>query len=97
MPCAPASRHTVAARTTSGAAPPRELRSTAILLTLTLRTVIGVPPDELAAVAHRRFDRGVGPAPGFGLFAQSPQLLRLPHKRLVARSEELRAGKVGGS
>ena len=40
MPCAPASRHARAARTTSGAWPPRELRSTAILLTLTLSVVI---------------------------------------------------------
>src|SRR3970282_86371 len=40
IPWAPASRQVRAACTTSGKLPPRELRNTAILLTLTLRTVM---------------------------------------------------------
>src|SRR5690606_30148727 len=60
MPWAPASRQARAARTTSGALPPRELRSTATLLTLTLRTVIGAslarhPSKQGRKQARRRF------------------------------------------
>src|SRR6185295_9003300 len=40
MPCAPAAIHACAAAQTSGWSPPRELRSTAILLTFTLSNVM---------------------------------------------------------
>src|SRR6478672_8804839 len=81
MPCAPASRQVRAARTMSGAWPPRELRSTAILLTLTLSTVIA---DWLGA--GRRSSRGRFLrllAARLGLFAQPAQFLRVDQHRFV--------------
>src|SRR5690606_33729214 len=70
MPWAPASRQARAARTTSGALPPRELRNTAILLTLTLRTVIG------ASLARHRSKQGREQARGGFRQAHRPQRLR---------------------
>src|SRR5690349_22639127 len=67
MPWAPASRQARAARTTSGASPPRELRSTATLLTLTLSTAIAgslalqqrrEQPRQRLGQAHRPQRRG---------------------------------------
>src|SRR5688572_25669146 len=51
MPPAPAASAAAAAATMSGSCPPRELRSTATLLTLTLRTVM---PASLPARTGRR-------------------------------------------
>src|SRR5687767_2847983 len=82
IPCAPASRHVSAACTTSGSVPPRELRSTATLLTLTLSAVaIGSP--------RRLLRRGLGlggrcELARLGLLAQPAQLDRVDHCALVA-------------
>src|SRR5207342_2140530 len=100
MPCAPASRQARAARTTSGSLPPRELRRTAILLTLTLRTVIArsVPGDRApppgtsvarrfgGSTARRFVLGGRGEPARFGLLAQAAQLFRIQHQLLVARA-----------
>src|SRR3954470_7228276 len=55
MPCAPAASAARAASTGSGSLPPRELRSTAILLTLTLSRVTRAVyrRDALPVVARR--------------------------------------------
>src|SRR3546814_19850105 len=62
MPCAPASRQVRAARRMSGSSPPRELRSTAILLRLTLRPVTygRISQPEARRLRSRRHD---GPVP----------------------------------
>src|SRR5690606_33144921 len=83
MPWAPASRQARAARTTSGALPPRELRSTATLLTLTLRTVIG------ASLARRRSKQWREQSRGRFRQAHRPQGLR------PVGADPRRPGQVG--
>src|SRR5678816_3499514 len=84
MPWAPASRHVLAACTTSGSDPPRELRSTAILLTLTLSAVaISSVIDAGAVSLRRRLGLRSGDLAGLGLLAQAAQLDRVDHRGLV--------------
>src|SRR5690606_2326225 len=87
IPAAPASRQVLAARTRSGSPPPRELRSSATLLRLTLSRVMATADGtEGAASGPGRGAVGFlgGHAAGFRLFAQAPQLVRIDHHRVVA-------------
>src|SRR5687767_12081327 len=94
MPWAPANRQARAARTTSGSLPPRELRITAILLTLTLSVVIARDPSHgrAGSLSRRLGGRLRACFARFGDLAQAAQFHRVDHMALVAAATAYAGG-----